>query len=416
MTRLLDIPHEPDAPRHPPFDGGRGYIEIEDELPEHYAVRPVRPVAQLAARVGLWGAVGFGCLGGLIGLIRPTAAADVPAVVAPVEEAGVPSPVSGVAERTVEAWLTATENDREALDALFVDGVSVADRGGAALTVADVSTVAGRRLEAGYWTVTVAADVTEPPAGGAVDPAGGAAEPVTATWYVEVGIVGDVGAGLAALTTPAVMPAPPGVDDGWKRRDDDTWTPRDDDPIVGAVQGFLSALLTGEGDPLRYMATGGSITAADPPPFTEVVVLQMAVTGDRDDTEVRAWTQAEATTGGGSRRVVAYELVLTRSVDRWEITELSGVPLAVVAPRGDDAAEGTDPADATDATDGTSGADDSEGSNDSGEPAPNGGGSEGTDSNGPGGSLPPAVDSEPSDPGGGGTTDGQGDGTVADDL
>lgn len=413
MTRLLDIPHEPDAPRYPPFDAGPGYIEIEDELPEHYAVRPVRPVAQLAARVGLWGAVVFGCLGGLIGLFRPTARPDAPAVVAAADDAGVPAPVSGVAERTVEAWLTATEDDREALDALFVDGVSVADRGGAVPTVAEVTTVAGRRLEDGYWTVTVAADITEPAAAGAVDPGGAAAEPATATWYVEVGIVGDVGGGLAALTTPSVMPAPPGVDDGWEQSDDDAWTPQDDDPIVATVQGFLSALLTGEGDPLRYLAPGGSIRAADPPPFTELVVVQMAVTGEDDDTEVRAWTQAEATTPGGSRRVVAYELVLTRSVDRWEITELSGVPLEVVAPPGDDEADATD---ATDTTDTTESTDTTTSETDGSEPE--GTGSEGTGSSGgSGGSLPPAVDSSPPGPEATEATDGQsGDGTVVDDL
>jgi hypothetical protein len=344
VTRVVDLPPQPDAgagpsywPRDPAFDPAAGVLDVEEPT-RHYAVRPVRPVAQLAARVGLWGAVGFGCLGGFVGLVRPAPAADLPAVVE-TDTAAVPSPVTGVAELVVTRWLTATEEDQDRLDALFVDGVTVDDGGAQGLIVGDVTAVAGRRIEEGYWAVTVAAEVTEPAAPQAADTdAAGNAEAPTTTWFVEVGIVGDADGGLAALTTPAVLPAPPTVSDGWQRDDAGAWTPDEDDPVVATIEGFLTALLTGEGDPSRYLAPGGSIVPADPPPFTELVVMQMAAVGNSDDTEVRAWTQVQVTTPGGARRVVAYEVVIARRVDRWEVVELSGVPTRVDRPADTDPA------------------------------------------------------------------------------
>jgi hypothetical protein len=341
VTRIVDIPPEPDAAGGPPYwsqapslDPGAELIDGGSEKTGHYAVRPVRPVAQLAARIGLWGAVGLGCLGGLFGLVRPSPAAEVPAAVQATDASVVPAPVTGVAERVVATWLTATDGDQEQLNELFVDGVSLDGADTSGLTVGDVTAVAGRRIQDGYWTVTVAAEVSEPvptPVGGA-EAASDESAVRASTWYVEVGIVGEVDGGLAALTTPAVVPAPPADADGWQRSDKGAQTPDDDDPVVVTIQGFLTALLTGEGDPARYLAPGGSIVAADPPPFTEVLILQMAAVPSDDETEVRAWTQVRVTTPGGSRHVVAYEVVVARGADRWEVVELSGVPTVVEAP------------------------------------------------------------------------------------
>ena len=338
VTRLLSTPPAPDLGAvptpgswPPPVDPALEVIEVESEPPARYAARPVRPAAQRAARVGLWGAVAFGCIGGIAGLVRPSPAPAEPVTVATVDD-DVPAPVAGVAEVVVEAWLTAGDDDAERLDVLFVDGVSLAERGGEALAVGDVTTVAGRRVQEGYWAVTVAAEVTEPAA--EVDAAGDPAEPAVATWFVEVGIVGAPDAGLAALTTPAILPGPPPVAEEWGRSDRGARTPDGDDPLVATVQGFLRALLTGEGDPSRYLPPGETISAADPPPFAELVVLEMAVIGDAEDGEVRVWTQVQVTTPGGARRVVAYEVVASQRVDRWEIVELSGVPTLVEAPEG----------------------------------------------------------------------------------
>ncbi len=338
---------------------GPGLVDVEPRAPEHYAVRPVRPAAQLAARIGLWTAVVLGCLGGIVGALRPAAEAAEPVVEQPGDDAAVPAPVAGVAELAVGEWLTATDDDEERLDALFVESVSLRGVDTERLSVDGLTTVAGRQVEEGYWAVTVAADVVELPASATADATGEPPAPTTTTWYVEVGVVGAVDGGLSALTTPAVLPAPPAVADDWRGTTGTSGrTPDANDPVVATVQGFLAALLTGEGDPSRYLAPGESIAAADPAPFTELTVLQMAIT-DVDDTRARAWTQVQVTTPGGSRQVVAYEVLVAQRVDRWDVVEISGVPTGIDAPPSDrtsspDASSGTSSDTTADASSGTS--------------------------------------------------------------
>jgi hypothetical protein len=338
VTRLRNSSNDATAGGGPPagawgppaFDPGPapGIIDVEGPASEHYAVRPVRPAAQLAARIGLWTAVVLGCLGGIVGAVRPSAEAAAPVVEQFDDGAVVPAPVAGVAELAVGAWLTATVDDEERLDALFVENVSTRDIESERLTVAQLTIVAGRQVEDGYWAVTVAADVAEVASAPAVP--GEPPATSTTTWFVEVGVVGEVDGGLSALTTPAVLPAPPAVAEEWQSNTSGR-SPEQNDPVVATVQGFLAALLTGEGDPSRYLAPGETIAAADPAPFAELVVLEMAIT-DLDDGRARVWTQVQVTTPGGSRQVVAYEVLVAQRVDRWEVVEISGVPTSVEAP------------------------------------------------------------------------------------
>lgn len=306
--------------------------------PERYSHRPVLPAAQMAARVGLWAAVALGCLGGCVGILRPTEGPAAP--VAATEPTGddVPAPVSGTAERAVTAWLTADDEDGPLLDALYLDPPSLSDSDTRGLEVTDVSTVTGRRVDDGYWAVVVAADVQEPPPSTGDADSDAEAEPLSSTWFVEIGVVGDVDGGLSALETPSIVPPPPAADRDWLPDRDGADTPAPDDPLVATVEGFLSALLVGRGDPARYVAPGLDVTALDPAPFTELVVLEIAV--DRlDDTTATVWTQIQVTTPGGARQVVAYDMTVARRADRWEIRELPGV--AAAAGRGPGASSTT---------------------------------------------------------------------------
>ncbi len=326
---------QPQSPPRPTFDSGTDpdAVELAGPVSERYAVRAVRPGAQLAARIGLWTAVVLGCLGGIVGMVRPAAEPVEPVVERSVEGAAVPAPVAGVAELAVGEWLTATDEDEASLDALYVESVSTRGVDTERLSVGRLTTVAGRQIDDGYWAVTVAADVVEVAGSDAAAAAGEPPASTTTTWFVEVAVVGEVDGSLSALTTPAVLPAPPAVADDWRRSGPSARTPDAEDPVVSTVQGFLAALLTGEGDPSRYLAPGETIAAADPVPFAELVVVQMAIT-DIDDTRARAWTQVQVTTPGGSRHVVAYEVVVVQRVDRWEVVEVSGVPTEVDAPPG----------------------------------------------------------------------------------
>ncbi|MDD9350607.1 conjugal transfer protein, partial [Mumia sp.] len=296
-----------------------------------YGVSPVRPLAQLAARVGLWGAVGIGVVGGLVGILRP----PVQQVEAVAEQSDddtvVPAPVAGVAELVVQEWLT-VDDDREdeVIEALFVEPPDALGASQGNLAVGRVTTVSGEARHEGYWAVTVAAEVTEsiPLPEGEPGDAGDGLEHVGTTWFVEVAIVGDTDGRLAALTTPAIVPPPPEVVTGWYASTDRP-RPAEEGPLTTAVEGFLGALLAGGGDPSRYLAPGGELSAVSPVPFVEVRLVQMSA-DDLGDGRTRVLAEIDATTRGGTTTRLTYEIVLEEWADRWEITQFSGAPTLLV--------------------------------------------------------------------------------------
>ncbi len=324
-------------PPAPPDEVLTGDLLVE---PEPYEARRVRPLVQLGIRVALWGAVALGCIGGLVALLTPRGGSSAPPPPPSADATVLPATVAGEAEIVTRTWLTATEADQDSLAPLFVNPPDLSSAGGP-LAVGNVTAVGGRVLQTNYWSVTVAADVTETVTvvdRNTTDPAAGedgntAAEAPnhkrrSLTWYVEVPIVGDAKGGLAALTTPAVLPGLPPVSTGWRPSLNAPDAPSADDPTAQTVRGFLTALLTGTGDPERYVAPGVDVTAADPPLFANIDVADMA-TDQLDDTRYRVLAQVWATTPGGARRRLSYELVVVKRVDRLEITQFSGAPTMV---------------------------------------------------------------------------------------
>ena len=274
---------------------------------------PVRPVAQLAARVGLWTAVAVGCLGGVIGVLKPTAAA--PTMTTTQDENGPPAGVPGFAEEAVIAWLEATGDADDPAAALFVDAPE-APSVATTTAVRRTAAIAARPIEGGYWAVTVAAVVDEKDRGQATVS--------TATLYAEVGVlVGEAGA-TSAVGTPAIVAGPRSVSDGVSLAGPTPGVPTEDDPVAITAQGFLTALLTGSGDVSRYLAPGVEVSAVNPPPFSEVTIDRLAVS--ETDGRVRARVIARATTQGGGRRSLGYEVGIRQRAGRWEITSVSGAP------------------------------------------------------------------------------------------
>lgn len=322
-----------------PFEGGAELLDIGSDVGGHYDVRPVHPVTQLALRVGLWAAVAVGAVGGMFGLLRAPVQ-HVEAVAEQVDAAGaVPAPVAGTAELVVDAWLTAGSADDDALDALFVDPPDTSELRAGGLVVEGLTTVSGEERASGYWAVTVAADVVEAiPVDDAASPGDSEPETVSSRWYLEVAIVGDVGGGLAALTTPALVPGPAEVATDW-RASVDALRPPGDGPLALTVEGFLGALLADGGDASRYMAPGVEIDTLETPPFVAVDLVGMS-DDELDDGMTRVLAEVTATTPGGSRTRLTYELMLSEWSDRWEIASFSGAPSVVVGPARDGA---TDP-------------------------------------------------------------------------
>jgi hypothetical protein len=274
---------------------------------------PVRPLAQLAARVGLWSLVGLGCLGFFLALLGAGAAAPPPAPVANAE--GPPAGVAGFAEEATIAWLEATGDPADRASALFVDAPEPPS-GPTTASVRRTTVVGARQIDGDYWAVTVAAVVDERDRDRATVG--------TSTLYAEVGVVVGPAGEMAAVGTPAVVPGPPPLTIAVRAAGPTPGIPGVDDPVMVAAQGFLSALLTGTGDVSRYLAPGVEVTAVNPPPFTEVTVDRLSVS--EIDGATRARVLAVATTAAGGRRTVGYELGIRERAGRWEITSISGAP------------------------------------------------------------------------------------------
>jgi hypothetical protein len=326
LTRngLQDRPNRFDLPPKPPADN-TGSV---------YDMRPYRPMWQLVVRGALWAALAVGCIGGIVALLG---VGKDPAEQVVYDDSGsdaailaVPAPVAGTAERAVGAWLEATTEDKQLLDEMFIEPATLApkrDTDGVAVT--GLSTVTGHMIQDGYWVVTVQADV--------IETFDNQAQP-DASWYIEVGIVGNVETGLQALSTPSIMPGPKTGLSGWATSRPPMRQPETGDLVAQTVEGFLDALLAEKGDPSQYLAPGVVIPAASPVPFTDVTVSAIA-TEDNDDGSTHVWVDVLATTQGGREQPGSYELIVTPreggsedEEERWEIQTLWGAPSLDEAP------------------------------------------------------------------------------------
>lgn len=279
---------------------------------------PVRPSAQVAARVGLWALVGLGAVGGLVGLLRP---AEQPAAqdASGSENTALPPEMAGFAELAVTTWLEASsDEDDEAVAALFLADPSTAAGDSGQRRVGDTATVAARPVGDDYWAVTVAAAVSERGSDEQWRPAG--------TWYLEIGVLADEAGALAAVAEPSVVPAPTSPEDPPRVAGGGMGVPsNDDEEMASTVEGFLAALVAGDGDVSRYLAPDVEIVPVTPAPFQEVTLLRWSVT-ELTDTEVRVRLAARGTSPGGVPRTLSYELGLAERAGRWEVVSLAGAP------------------------------------------------------------------------------------------
>lgn len=330
-----------------------------------YPVRQVKPYTRVVLRIALWGAVVVGAVSGIVGvLISLSSETPVDAQGAQPEDLAVPASVGGTAEMVVEEWLLATTSDVARVSPWFVEAPALPPDGSIdGREVLGVRTVSGEKVTDGYWAVTVAVDLIDQ--GGQAgdgeqagqrgdaqegEPSaeeGGLAGTTVAgaqRWYVEIGIVGDENGALAALRTPAVVPPPEGLDEGWSSEPEEVIEPAMTDLETITIQDFLRAVLVGEGDVSRYVAAGVEISSVDPPPFSALEVT--ALTAEPLDGEiVRFQATVEATTAGGGMQPAAYEVVAEWREGRlevlglWGAASLGGQPEAESAPSDDASGE-----------------------------------------------------------------------------
>jgi hypothetical protein len=252
------------------------------------------PLAVRLTRVVLWALVALGGAGGLVGALR--SAPSVAERAAPRET--LPPTLAGVAETAARRWLANPEPNTLP---------STSPR----LTVDAVSAIAIRPVTADYWAVAVLAVVRPTAAAAARE------------WYLVVGVAA-VGDALRPVGEPAIVPAPSDLRPVEPAADTERVL-ASDDPMAATATAFLRALLTGNADPVRYAAPGTHIAAIAEPPFAEITVDRVAVTGT-DGAGSRLRVSLAATTAARSSFDLTYEVAMAQRAGRWEVTALHGAP------------------------------------------------------------------------------------------
>lgn len=247
---------------------------------------------------------------------------------------------SDFAQQFVIAWLEAKLGEESTL-APFVrtDGLRLPDE--AAFTVSDARVAsieesrpartsgsapaadgAPVRDDRRIYTVTVSASVSDPRQ----------TKPSERRYFSVPVVIAD--GGVRAASIPSPVPSPSigaDVSLGYRYRVGPSH------PVTTAVQQFLAAVTSGEGEVSRYITPGTNLRALTPPPYSGVTVLDLA--SDRDFTGDAA---ASAPPEGMKTRVLAtvglavsdrrsttaqYALTLTARGGRWEVSALDTYPL-----------------------------------------------------------------------------------------
>ena len=201
----------------------------------------------------------------------------------------------------------------------------------AAVQVKDVSD--------GYWSVTVAANITASPSArddeSDKEQAKEKEEDETGVLrYFQVPLRSTDGDGFAATTLPAEVGAPE-AGDGIEL-DYGTPVPGDDkDETVTTIARFFSAYLAGAGELDRYLAPRTALDPVSPAPYTQVEVAQLAeLNGDyrrnlpaSDGARRQLLVDLWAAAPDRQLRPLTYALTLTARDGRWEIAALNAAPV-----------------------------------------------------------------------------------------
>lgn len=234
-------------------------------------------------------------------------------------------------QEAVEAWLSATRDDRNWIDAVLP--------GQAGDRLPEVATEYSSVMPAevapakdGLWSVTIAASVQEPAPtedqANATQVPQETPAPTSVRRYYLVTVRVDVAAGTAAaLTLPAPVGAPAAaVLPDLPQRYSIPLTAQ----IPTTVGAFLQALLAGDGEVDRYLTPGAAVNRLPSPAYASTAVREVladVAAGELEDpaeaATARVLVHAELTRFDGSTVPVTYVLDLTSRSGRWEITSIT---------------------------------------------------------------------------------------------
>ncbi|MDT0468462.1 conjugal transfer protein [Streptomyces gibsoniae] len=233
---------------------------------------------------------------------------------AAVPAAAVGADPAGYAQLFVGAWLRSNAGDAESAQARLAQSmaadVDLPDRAAAAhAALQSVTAVRSAQLEAGAWSVTVAAQYAD-----------------GRLRYYAVPVATDRrGTSFTVTGAPAVVAGPARAE--VPKSPYGVTVP--DGALSSAVAEFLSAYLTGAGEVDRYLSPGVNLTAVSPAPYTALSVQQVSAVEQAaadgqvpaDGTTVRVRVVVEARDADG-RWPLAYELALKARSGRWEVAGL----------------------------------------------------------------------------------------------
>ncbi|MFE1776396.1 conjugal transfer protein [Streptomyces sp. NPDC059008] len=242
---------------------------------------------------------------------------------------------SGFAEVYVAAYVKAGDSDAasEELATFYPAARAMTWRAEEGAERAEsASAVQVRQISAGYWSVTVAARITDSSKGN---------EGHVRYFQVPVrATAGTKGAasGWVAAALPAEVAAPTGAKGAAPELSyGSAHAPLASDPAVQTINGFLAAYLTGRGELDRYLSPGTTLHAVRPAPYTAVTITQISDHGQGpaegaeaqvppDGVQRRLLVDVEAVGKHTSSRPMTYAIELCARDGRWEVAALEAAP------------------------------------------------------------------------------------------
>lgn len=113
----------------------------------------------------------------------------------------------------------------------------------------------------------------------------------------------------------------------------------EDRPVYKTVAGFLSAMLTGQGELAPYIAAGSSLTAAQPPRFTTMAIERVQTNSDLANAQdvppkadgIEVTVRAVMQTASGVLMPMDFPLVMSVAGGHWQVDRINDAP-SILAP------------------------------------------------------------------------------------
>jgi hypothetical protein len=311
-------------------------VDDPDEIGWKTSTAHMSGIARLT-RIGVWALVTSGPVFGVLALTGSSTPAQGAAKSVVVSTPASATGPAGFASLFVAAYLEAGQGTERDLAPYYSGSVVLSAKPGARKATRS-TVIASREVQPGYWSITVAAEVT------AKNEAGKATRIGVQYFRVGVQATGPASAGgtstsdaavagYAATSLPAQVAAPASLKPGALVYESDRGT-SSTDPAVETAKGFLSAYLTGTAELDRYTSPGVRLKAITPAPYSTV-----KLTGVQDDssgseqqkvpadgTELHQLVDVDATDAASSTVSLSYALTLKSRAGRWEVASVDDAP------------------------------------------------------------------------------------------